>query len=110
MFNEKNLFVFGKGNMVNVYAYPFKKCHLQMKIGPLNAPVVKILEYNELTFICTKKSLYIFKKQCMLVCIDEITFMTITDACMCDGVLFISAMDGFLVSVRFTIPKALITD
>lgn len=135
-FNNNLLYTFGKKNTCLVYSYPFKEVNLQMKIGPLDSPIVKILEKvleenileenmleenmleenilekvgsnnnstntlsNKILFICTKKNVYLFKNNDMIVCIDSLTFKAVTDAFIMDNTLFVSSMDGFLATVK----------
>ncbi|KAI4292839.1 chromatin assembly factor 1 subunit B [Pancytospora philotis] len=94
------LYAFTKQNMLSVFAYPFRAMHLQQRIGPLRSSVVKVLEDSGYFYICTKQSLYIIRGQELVVSIDASTFLSATDACLIDGVLLISSMDGFVTSVR----------
>ncbi len=100
-FDEDDLYVFSRGNIISVYSYPFQEIHLRMKIGPLNSPLVKIFKHETILFACTKKSLYIFENEKLIHTIDNITFKAVTDACIVNGIVFISSMDGFLVTVKF---------
>lgn len=104
---ENLLYVFTKGNMVNVYAYPFREIHLHKKIGPLNSSAVKIVKNGALVAICTKKSVYVLENDNVVCCVDNSCYMAITDGFMLDGTLFLSSMDGFMATVRLSSQSAL---
>ena len=88
LFTEDCLFVFTKPNTLSVYSYPFSSAHLQRKIGPLNSSLVKVVGDDAgLLFACTKKSVYIFSGGDFVVCIDNLTFMAVTDAFVLNGIL-----------------------
>lgn len=99
-FEDDFLFVFTRHNSLCVYSYPFTETHLQRRIGPLNSSLVKTLSYGGLLYLCTKKSLYIIDQGILVTCIDNSTFLAATDAFILRGILFVSSMDGFLMSVR----------
>lgn len=87
-------------NTVVVLHYPFRMEHVYARIGPLNSEPLKVICDGERLFIVTKKSLYLFISQEFIFCVDNASFMTITDGCVFDGVCFLSSLDGFLASLR----------
>lgn len=105
LFDEDFLYIFSKNKKISVFSYPFKQLHLQKCIGPLNSAVVKILkphinEEDDVLFICTKKSVYLLKKDKVVFCVDDACYMAITDAVMLGKTLFLSSMDGFISTIR----------
>lgn len=105
LFTDDHLYAITRGNTVSVYSYPFRPVHLQKKMGPFNSSVVKIVEGAGRVFVCTKKSVYVFENDRLVVCVDSLTFMAVTDACICGDTLVVSAMDGFLASLRPALPE-----
>ena len=99
-FADNSLYVFTKPNAIQVYSYPFRAPHLQKRIGPLNSPVIKVVQNGAILFVCTKKSIYVLENDELVTCIDNATFMAMTDAFVMDDILFVSSMDGFLATVR----------
>lgn len=105
LFEGDFLYVFTKNNTVSIFTYPFGAVHLQKKIGPLNSSVVKILtaksQNTDLLLIFTKKSVYVFD-EALAYHVDNASYMAITDAAYVDNVIFLSSMDGFIGSIRFS--------
>lgn len=87
-------------NTVVVLQYPFRMEHVYARIGPLNSEPLRIICDGERLFVVTRKSLYLFVRQMLVFCVDNISFMAVTDGCVVDGVCFLSSLDGFLASLR----------
>ncbi|KAF7684376.1 Chromatin assembly factor 1 subunit B [Astathelohania contejeani] len=85
---------------VYVMHYPFKSDNIIARIGPFDSSPIKILNYNKYLLVFTRRSLYLFKDKEFLVCINNMTFLQITDACIANGVVYVSAGDGFVSSMR----------
>lgn len=99
---EDLLYVFAKGNMINVYAYPFREVHLHKRIGPLDSPVVKVVRDGAFLAICTKKGLCVLENGETVCCIDNLCYMAVTDGFLLHDTLFASSMDGFMATVRLS--------
>lgn len=108
LLNETKLYVFIKSNIINVYSYPYRDVHLHKKISTLNAPPIKIIENNNMLFICTKKSVYILQDNEIMYSIDNCCYMAVTDAYWNDNfkTLFLSSMDGFIATIRLNTEKS----
>lgn len=90
-----------KKNSVLVVHYPFRIEHWFCKLGPLNSEPVAVLSNDELLFILTKKSLYVYRNFELLMCVENICFKTATDATICGNTIFISSLDGFVSSFKW---------
>ncbi|CAD26432.1 CHROMATIN ASSEMBLY FACTOR 1 P60 SUBUNIT [Encephalitozoon cuniculi GB-M1] len=88
-----------RSNSVVVLHYPFRTEHMYATIGPLDSEPLKVMCSGDRVLIATKKSLYVFLGETPLFCVDNITFMAITDGCFFDGACFVSSLDGFLSSL-----------
>lgn len=89
-----------RSNSVVVLHYPFRMEHVYATIGPFDSEPLKVVCGDDRVFITTKKSLYMVAHNKPALCVDNISFMTITDGHVFDGVCFLSSLDGFLSSVR----------
>lgn len=106
LFDEEFLYIFSKNNSISVVCYPFTACHIYQRIGPLNSPVVKMLDFiiNSRKFIavCTKKSIYVLEDSKLAFAIDNCCFMAVSDAFFFNSTIFVSSMDGFMATARLT--------
>ncbi|KAL6121182.1 hypothetical protein NUSPORA_01930 [Nucleospora cyclopteri] len=100
LIDDNLLYVPTKRKTLSIFVYPFKPENLHMKLGPFNAPVVKILKNEEFLVVVTKKSIYILKDYKKQVYVDNVAFKEVTDAFIDDKIIFYSSMDGFLGSIR----------
>ncbi|KAM0671299.1 hypothetical protein CWI42_091260 [Ordospora colligata] len=87
-------------NSVIVLHYPFRIEHVYARIGPLDSEPLRIVCDGDKLYVATRKRLYMFVKQELVLCVDNISFMAITDGCVFDGICFLSSLDGFLCSLR----------
>lgn len=99
-FDDRRLFVFTKNNTVSAYIHPFTSDFCQMKIGPLDSGVVKAVSHGDVLVVCTRNSVYLFKGETFILSVLNACFMTITDAFVMNGTVFISSMDGFIATIR----------
>lgn len=107
LLTERLLYIFTKNNSVSIYSYPFREIHLHKKIGPLNSPIVKIVEKEELLYVCTKKSIYVLENDKTICCVDNCCYMAVTDGFSYNKyIFFLSSMDGFISSVRLSEPES----
>lgn len=89
-----------RSSSVVVLHYPFRMEHVYATIGPLDSEPLKIMCSGNRLFVGTRKSLYVFVEQKAVLCVNNISFMAITDGCVFEGVCFVSSLDGFLSSLR----------
>lgn len=90
--------VYKNCNWVYVVVYPFTEIY--KKIGPFDSTVQKIIEWNDLVIVLTKRSAYALKDNGCVFSVKNITFRGITDATIVNDSLMISSLDGFLSSIR----------
>ncbi|KAG5860553.1 hypothetical protein KMI_01g01940 [Encephalitozoon hellem] len=89
-----------RSNSVVVLHYPFRMEHVYATIGPFDSEPLKVVCERDKVFVTTKKSLYMIAHNRLGFCVDNISFMTITDGHVFDGICFLSSLDGFVSSVR----------
>ncbi|KAH9410923.1 hypothetical protein HK407_09g15180 [Ordospora pajunii] len=85
---------------VIVLHYPFRMEHVYARIGPLDSEPLKVVCDEDKLYVATRKRLYMFVEQELVLCVDNISFMAITDGCAFDGMCILSSLDGFLCSLR----------
>ncbi|ADM12058.1 chromatin assembly factor 1 subunit P60 [Encephalitozoon intestinalis ATCC 50506] len=88
-----------KSNTVAVLHYPFRMEHMYGTMGPFDSEPLRIMCDENKVFIATKKNLYVFADQKLEFCVENISFMTITDGWVFDGICFLCSLDGFLSSL-----------
>lgn len=101
-FSKDQLFLYlvsSKNNCLNILSHPFRDEHLFVKIGPLDSEVIRVIE-DDYFYVITKKSVYIFKDRDFKVCVENISFKSTTDATICNNILFVTSLDGFIASVK----------
>lgn len=99
-FNDDLLFVFNKKHKLSIYLPPFDLSSCFMKIGPFDSGLVKVLNVDDMVIACSKRSAYIFYNKKFILSVDNACFLAVTDAFMINHTIFLSSMDGFLVSIR----------
>lgn len=91
-------------NVVFVSAYPFNDLHA--RIGPFDSTVQRVFEWGSNIAVLTKRSVYLINEKdgvySTLFCVSNATFLPITDACVADGMLLISSLDGFVSTIRLS--------
>lgn len=99
-FFDDRLAIFTKNGTVSVFSAPFSPENILLRIGPLESPVVCAKAHGAYFFVCTKRGMHAFRKDCHLFSVQNACFMTITDIAVLKGTVFLSSLDGFLASVR----------
>lgn len=97
-FSKDGKFLFsacGIENSVHVIAYPFTQVY--GKIKHFDSPVSTIVAFNDKIIMLSKRSLYLYDNA--FYGLEYLSMTPITDACLYENILFVSAVDGFLYSV-----------
>ncbi|KAF9762941.1 Chromatin assembly factor 1 subunit B [Nosema granulosis] len=88
-----------KTNLLINLSHPYRELHWLSKVGPLDSDTIRVVE-DKLTYIVTKKSVYVYEESNLKGCVENISFKSTTDATMCCGILFVSSLDGFISSLK----------
>lgn len=86
-----------KDNYLYIISYPFTKIY--GRIGKFDSPVTNIIAYKGKMIFLTKRSLYLMDNG-KFHGLEYLTMTPITDVCIFDDILFVSAFDGFVYSVN----------